>query len=389
MPTQEPGHEAPVWHQRTPPPPGGQAAEAPLDLRPPWLREPGGGVQPGATAEGAAPLFNHFTDGPTAGARPPQPAAQAQEPGAPQAAPAQNPAAGGGGQGTLTDEIARTIAIHETNRGGNEPRPRESDLDTTAGVKASVRSVSQATMPWILGALNHHPELRQNASQPVTPEQIQQAEHRVHGTDRLLGEVDGAGQMTPEQFAAEHAEELQATGMTQADVTRMFQGRDLHAKVKAAHARLMALPKKQRRAALQRELGAIPEDERAGLGSSSLGTYIKDPRNWGENRAGWERLSVSRMPNGVGQNIEDTATHNEGLTMMGAVMNSQVAAQQRLHPHDTDAVVKGVAHQHNAHADYPGGVLREYHRLYPHAGAATAHDPEHPQDPRDPQHPQR
>ena len=48
----------------------------------------------------------------------------------------------------------------ETNRGGDAPNPQESSLDTVAGVKASMATIEQATMPYALDALRRHVSLR-------------------------------------------------------------------------------------------------------------------------------------------------------------------------------------------------------------------------------------
>ena len=94
-------------------------------------------------AQATSSLFQHF----------------AEAPGGAQAgaamAPSGTPAAAQNIPSTLTDHIARSIAIYETNRGGTQPIAKESSLDTTAGIHASVRSVSQATVPWIIDALEH------------------------------------------------------------------------------------------------------------------------------------------------------------------------------------------------------------------------------------------
>lgn len=334
----------------------------PLNIQPSWMNEattaPAGPPAPDA----ANTLFNHLADD----AAVTQPAARTAA--TPQTAPGNaQPAA----QPTLTDKIARAIAIYETNRGGNAPIARESSLDTTAGVKASVRSVSQATVPWIIDALERFPQLRQNASQAVTPQEIAAARQRMTATDGLLRSVDNAGRLNAEQFSRANAAQLQAAGMTQADVQRMMEGRDLRARIQAANARVQRLPRAQREAAIRRESAAIPENQRAGIGAGSLNSYIRNPANWGENRAAWERLSLERMQGGVGNRVLETATHNDGLSMMSAVMGSQVAAQQRRTPGNTAAIVRGVAAQHNRDAAYPAGVLETYNRLYPAQRGAT------------------
>jgi hypothetical protein len=60
----------------------------------------------------------------------------------------------------LTSRIARCIGIRETNRGKNDPAPKESSLDTVSGVRASMATIEQATMPYAIDAIRTHTKLR-------------------------------------------------------------------------------------------------------------------------------------------------------------------------------------------------------------------------------------
>ena len=63
----------------------------------------------------------------------------------------------------LITRIARCIGIYETNRGGDEPAPKESALDTVSGVHASMATIEQATMPYAVDASNLFADLAPNA----------------------------------------------------------------------------------------------------------------------------------------------------------------------------------------------------------------------------------
>jgi hypothetical protein len=192
----------------------------------------------------------------------------------------------------------------------------------------------------------------------------------------------------PQDFIAHNQELMDRGGFNQQDVDRMFRGRELERTIRDAHQNIPytnvapdQLKPEQRREqneAINRAIAQIPEADRLGIGAGSLRSYIRDPRNWGENRAAWERVSIQRMDGDVGNRIINTATHNDGVTMMGAVMRSQVARQERLHPGDQNAVIRGVAATHNARSNYPDEVLSTYNRLYPN-GAPPAPQQRPPQ----------
>src|SRR5262249_8583033 len=106
---------------------------------------------------------------------------------APAAAPATLPTAE-----ELTSRISNCIGIWETNRGGDAPNPRESSLDTVAGVKASMATIEQATMPYALDALRRNASLRKLAEPELTKEEIDAAILRVQAVPTLLTAVSNA-----------------------------------------------------------------------------------------------------------------------------------------------------------------------------------------------------
>src|SRR6476620_11187405 len=106
---------------------------------------------------------------------------------APQAAPA--PAATLPSAETLTERIANCVGVWETNRGGDAPNPTESSLDTVAGVKASMATVEQATMPYALDALRKYESLRKLASPELTKKEVNDAIDRVNAVKTLLDDV--------------------------------------------------------------------------------------------------------------------------------------------------------------------------------------------------------
>ncbi|HEY0607502.1 MAG TPA: hypothetical protein VGD58_31580, partial [Herpetosiphonaceae bacterium] len=92
----------------------------------------------------------------------------------------------------LTARIARCIGIWETNRGKDNPAPKESALDTVAGVHASMATIEQATMPYAISALKQHKSLRDKADPPLTIKELNAAEARCTAVVTLLSAVNTA-----------------------------------------------------------------------------------------------------------------------------------------------------------------------------------------------------
>jgi len=319
----------------------------------------------------------------------------------------------------LTRRIVQAIGVWETNRGGAVPRPRESELQTVAGIPASMATTEQATMPYLVGNLRQHAELRDLATPPLTPQEIEAAQQRINSVDALLDSV-GAGTRAgtaPEAFIQANSAQIIAAGMTEDNVRTMFGAVALHATVAAAHApaataaeqavaaaraanpnippqEIEAIRRRTTREAAAPQAAAIPENQRLGISASSLTTYIASPGTWGENRAAWRRLAVQRMPNGVGQRIESVGLAQHGTAVATTVIRRWVDDQlARTPPLTEEHLVVTVATRNNpGEPNYGANVWRTYQRLLharppapqapqapPATSAVPAHEPPPPQ----------
>jgi hypothetical protein len=263
----------------------------------------------------------------------------------------------------LTTRLAQAIGVWETNRGGNAPNPTESRLDTVAGVRASMATIEQATMPYALDALRRSPALRGRANPPLTPAEIRAARERTDAVATLLRRVDAAARAgtTPDRFIETNGERIAATGLSDENVRTMFAATGLRATIGAANARVRA---GQSTAAA--EARAIPEGDRVGLGTASLRTYIARPATWGENRAAWQRLAVQQMPNEVARRIEEVSEADGGTALAMPVIRGRVDAQlTRTPPPTEEALVRTVGEQNNPReAGYGANVWATYRRLF-------------------------
>lgn len=274
--------------------------------------------------------------------------------------------------GELTTRIARCIGIWETNRGKNDPAPRESALDTVAGVHASMATIEQATMPYAIGAIKKYKALRDVATPALTIRELNAAEARCVAVVALLAAVKaaaGAG-TTPDDYITSATATIAATGLSDGDVRTMFAAVRLKATIDAAH---VAVGDKAKKTTPQAQAAAIPEADRLGLGVASLTSYIRKPANWGENRAAWQRKAVLAMPGDVGARIEAVAVSYGGAALATPVIRSRVDAQLAKTPAPSEQeVVTHVGQANNpGEAGYGANVWATYRRLYPAAPAAT------------------
>lgn len=289
----------------------------------------------------------------------------------------------------LTTRIARCIGIWETNRGKDDPAPKESSLDTVAGVHASMATVEQATMPYAISALKAHKSLRDKATPPLTLKELNDAEARCTAVVKLLKAVataDAAG-TSAEDFIQTNAADITATGLSNDDVKTMFSAVTLKATIDAAHtnaekakADTQKLKDAEKDAAKKKkldpkaayndkiaaEIAAIPEADRLGLDVGSLKGYIRQPKNWGENRAGWQRKAVNAMPDSIGTRIEQVSVADNGTALAIPVVKSRVNVQLAKKPVPSlEDIVKTVAQQNNPNeTDYGKHVWETYDRLY-------------------------
>jgi hypothetical protein len=281
----------------------------------------------------------------------------------------------------LTRRVSRAVAIYETNRGGDEPRAVESSLRTVAGVKASLRTVGQHIVARAVTDLVRHPQLRRLGDPDLTAEELRQADARLRAVLTVLKAVPvavtaGTG---VRQFVTEHDALLATAGLTAADVGRMVAAVGLRSAVVRAHHTIeeeldglaAGTAAARRKELVAAAAAAVPVADRLGLDEASLRAYIRNPRNWGEHAAGWQRLAVERMPRRVGLRIIQAAEHDGGMPMLEATVRGLVTELAGPGVPDED-VVRAVAAAHNADPAYPGGVWREYRRLYPAQEARPA-----------------
>src|SRR5258707_71531 len=89
----------------------------------------------------------------------------------------------------LTTRFVRCIGIWETNRSGNDPAPKESGLNTTCGVHASMATIEQATMPYAVDAILKFPTLAKVPTPNLSMAELTEARHRCEGVQVLIGSV--------------------------------------------------------------------------------------------------------------------------------------------------------------------------------------------------------
>jgi hypothetical protein len=272
--------------------------------------------------------------------------------------------------GELTTRIARCIGIWETNRGGDDPAPKESELDTVAGIHASMATIEQATMPYAITALRKNKTLRGKANPPLTMKELTAADECASAVVTLLSSVANASakNMSPDDFIAAKAALISATKLGNDDVKTMFRAVTLKGTLDKAHADMAAAQTKAaRQKALKASLAAIPDQDRLGLGEGSLKAYISAPGKWGENKAAWQRKAVASMSGDVGARIEAVAVSDGGQALAIPTIRSRVDAELAKAPTPgTEDIVKVVARQNNPHeADYGLHVWQIYQRLYP------------------------
>ena len=151
----------------------------------------------------------------------------------------------------LTSRISNCIGVWETNRGGDAPNPRESSLDTVAGVKASMATIEQATMPYALDALRRHVSLRNLAEPPLTREEIDAAILRVQAVPTLLTAINTAANAgtTPDDFIRDQQARITPTGLTDENVRTMFSAVELKQTIDTKHGELSKTKTPQQAAA--------------------------------------------------------------------------------------------------------------------------------------------
>jgi len=271
----------------------------------------------------------------------------------------------------LAERIVRCIGIYETNRGptSTEPKPRESDLDTIAGLPASMATVEQATMPYAVDVLRRNPALWIRASPPLTKGELDDAASRCQGVAKLSKAVAvAAGKgATVEEFVASQRKLVTQSGLPDSEVRQMFEAVELKASIDEAHTEYVAAKgKKAKRQAVTDAIAALSDDDRLGLDDASLSAYIKNPRKWGENRAAWQRLAVNAMPGNLGARIEAIAESHQGTALAVPEYTRRVEQAMKANPKVTAAelVTQIGATNNPGEAGYGDHIWQIYQRLY-------------------------
>ena len=316
----------------------------------------------------------------------------------------------------LDEDITQAIAQKETGR-----KAIESHMATSAGVRASYASQVQATAQWSVAALLKLDDARL-ASFGLTRAELRDANARMVKAGEIWDKiVDSTSAPDRATFATANGARMAAAGLTQADIDRMFSFREL---VKDLEQRLAndkpkrkteleamtadevwdaATRKERQRAgaptktrmnpARHRDLAdAIAHRETAeavaaATAATTLGITASTiqvlrmrngVRNYGEDRAAWQRVVAGREPPGgtVGERLDDASTADGGLRLGRARIahiNEQFLAKK---PTATDdEVCDNAARAHN-----PGNPLVEKVRGYFHKfqgeRAAAAAKPE-------------
>jgi hypothetical protein len=302
----------------------------------------------------------------------------------------------------LDEDITQAIAQKETGR-----KAIESDMRTSAGVRASYASQVQATAQWSVSALLKFDDARL-ATFGVTRAELRDANARMVAAGAIWDSiVNPASAPDRVAFAASNPVRMAASGLTQADIDRIFDFREVvkHLERRLANdkptrkAELLAMTaaavwdaasaKERRRAgartkakmnlARHRDLAdAIAHRETAaavaaGVAATTLGIPAgtievlrmrNGVRNYGEDRAAWQRVAAGREPPGgtVSERLDTASTADGGLRLGRARIahiNEQFLAAN---PTATDdQVCDNAARAHN-----PGNPLAEKVRGYFH-----------------------
>ncbi|GIJ48378.1 hypothetical protein Val02_52640 [Virgisporangium aliadipatigenens] len=274
---------------------------------------------------------------------------------------------------TLAERIVFAIGIWETNRGGDAPAPKESTLDTVAGVKASMKSAVQATMIFAVDLINRFPSLRERADPPLTKTELKKAIDRCHGVDALhaaVGKAVAKGTDVAEFLVAEGTLVEQA-GLTEAHVHTMFAAAELKNEINEIRPEYLKADKKGK-AKIRAELTAASE---LGIDDKSLKAYIETPTKWGEHKAAWHRVAVNAMPDDVGPRIESVALADEGTALALPEYTRLVKAAVAADPKATEEdIVTSVAQRNNSREPaYGSHVWEIYKKLY--VGAVSPKTP--------------
>lgn len=263
----------------------------------------------------------------------------------------------------LTARIAHCIGIWETNRGKDRPNPKESSLDTVCGVRASMATIEQATMPYAIDALKRFASLRAKVNPPLTKKEIDDAEACCGAVKNLLELVSRAvaDGISPAQFVETRSSEIARTNLSEADVAIMFKAVALKQRIDAAHMVVRASPDK-----LDAQVAGIAAADRLGLGNGSLRSYVRKPEFWGENRAAWQRKAINAMGGSIGDRIRMIAESDNGTAFAIPVVQSRLEKELKKTPvPPLERLVIAVGRQNNpGEAQYGENIWATYKRVF-------------------------
>ena len=228
-------------------------------------------------------------------------------------------------------------------------------------------TIEQATMPYAVGALLKYASLRDLATPALTVTELKDADARCVAVVTLLKSVSAMAKAgtSPAKFIASKAALITPTGLGDADVTTMFQAVGLKKRIDALNEKVS-----NKTLTVKQAIASIKTGDRLGLGEASLSSYIKKPRNWGENRAGWQRKAVNQMAGNVGDRIRTVSESSLGTALAFPVNQDRLTDTLKGKPIPgakaaLEPIVRAVAQQNNpGEANYGANVWKNYDRLY-------------------------
>lgn len=280
----------------------------------------------------------------------------------------------------LVDETVIAPSLVEAIR-IRENRPGvlvESELDTVAGIPASMATVEQATIGYVLDAVRDHSNLRSYGDPtnpalqlPIYQTDIDRGYAKIQATRDLLDAVAAAaraGELNVEEFIGHNINLFLAVGLPVEDVRTMYRAVPLRDRVLAAAARVDSGA-----STADQEVAQIAVDDRLGVSAADLRRYIQEPTFWLEHRRAWERKAMRTLPNNFGYRLEAIAVAGQGRAMADQVYRARVhraMAELRCtgegrfcYDVTEDLVVLLAAATNNAGTNYGPEVLTIYCRI--------------------------
>jgi hypothetical protein len=222
-------------------------------------------------------------------------------------------------------------------------------------------------MPYAVDAIVTHKSLQSLATPALRPAELKGAGEVCAAVVSLLKSVSATAAKggKASDFISAKQDMIKATGLSDADVETMFEAVKLKQTIDALNARVAKGTLK-----LDDAVKKVAPADRLGLGAGSIKSYIRKPKNWGENRAGWQRKAVDGMAGNVGARIESICVSEKGTALAFPVNDLRLTKEldgasipgkkENLKP-----IVKSVAQLNNpGEANYGTNVWGNYDRLF-------------------------